>query len=295
MHRDWLTDITLSSVPSIRIANNKVLKVECCETLESARKAADDSQYSSTAEMVGRGYRSRKISSVRRALNLKKKPNIISRSDDDSFKVIKETAAGSQNDDSITENNRNWNTVEKKLDCCLRLLRKLVVDVTDLKQRSVSNNGNSRVNSAISEEVDTYLKLNTRDAVIAFEEKLATSTAFENEFTRKVKQVGGSNGKDFTERALAFTFTDNFAKDNTWEGKITKYKVNNLKVVAICEKIVFDKYPSFDKNEFSKAGTNWFRLGNQRAGSQPKQMLKKMASAQTNADATERNSPPAGN
>ncbi|GBP24421.1 hypothetical protein EVAR_19297_1 [Eumeta japonica] len=250
--------------------------------------------------MVGRGYRSRKISSpVRRALNLKKKPNIISRSDDDSLKVIKlyflvpalpsfprnstrhdthkknkcqgsdsvesreglseadssddsvnetlararallndnnfnkdtsgETAAGSQNDDSITENNRNWNTVEKKLDCCLRLLRKLVVDVTDLKQRSVSNNGNSRVNSAISEEVDTYLKLNTRDAVIAFEEKLATSTAFENEF-----------------------------------------------------------------NEFSKAGTNWFRLGNQRAGSQPKQMLKKWH-LQTNADATERNSPPAGN
>ncbi|GBP21812.1 hypothetical protein EVAR_6784_1 [Eumeta japonica] len=243
------------------------------KTLESARKAADDSQYSSTAEMVGRGYRSRKISSpVRCALNLKKKPNIISRSDDDSFEGDQE-----------------------KLDCCLRLLRKLVVDVTDLKQRNVSNNGNSRVNSAISEEVDTYLKLNTRDAVIAFEEKLATSTAFENEFTRKVKQVGGSNGKDFTERALAFTFTDNFAKDNTWEGKITKYKVNNLKVVAICEKIVFDKYPSFDKNEFSKAGTNWFRLGNQRAGSQPKQMLKKMASAQTNADATERNSPPAGN
>ncbi|GBP73854.1 hypothetical protein EVAR_52414_1 [Eumeta japonica] len=199
--------------------------------------------------MVGRGYRSRKISSpVRCALNLKKKPNIISRSDDDSFEgdqvpalpsfprnstrhdthkknkcqgsdsvesreglseadssddsvnetlararallndnnfnkdTSGETAAGSQNDDSITENNRNWNTVEKKLDCCLRLLRKLVVDVTDLKQRSVSNNGNSRVNSAISEEVDTYLKLNTRDAVIAFEEKLATSTAFENEF-----------------------------------------------------------------------------------------------------------------
>lgn len=30
MHRDWLTDITPSSVPSIKIANNKVLKVECC-------------------------------------------------------------------------------------------------------------------------------------------------------------------------------------------------------------------------------------------------------------------------
>ncbi|GBP07824.1 hypothetical protein EVAR_94258_1, partial [Eumeta japonica] len=131
------------------------------ETLESARKAAGDSQYSSTAEMVGRGYRSRKISSpVRRALNLKKKPNIISRSDDDFVRGDQE-----------------------KLDCCLRLLRKNC----------------------------------------------------------------------------------------------------------------FDKYPSFDKNEFSKAGTNWFRLGNQRAGSQPKQMLKKMASAQTNADATERNSPPAGN
>ncbi|GBP85130.1 hypothetical protein EVAR_90743_1 [Eumeta japonica] len=86
-----------------------------------------------------------------------------------------ETAAGSQNDDSITENNRNWNTVEISGRCY------------DLKQRSVSNNGNSRVNSAISEEVDTYLKLNTRDAVIAFEEKLATSTAFENEFTWKSK------------------------------------------------------------------------------------------------------------
>ncbi|GBP81079.1 hypothetical protein EVAR_37205_1 [Eumeta japonica] len=70
---------------------------------------------------------------------------------------------------------------KRKIRLLSSFVEKLVVDVTDLKQ-SVSNNGNSRVNSAISEEVDTYLKLNTRDAVIAFEEKLATSTAFENEF-----------------------------------------------------------------------------------------------------------------
>ncbi|KAL0839196.1 hypothetical protein ABMA28_017164 [Loxostege sticticalis] len=41
MHRDWLTDITASPVPSIRIANNKELKVECCGNVCIKVKAHD--------------------------------------------------------------------------------------------------------------------------------------------------------------------------------------------------------------------------------------------------------------
>ncbi|CAG4958833.1 unnamed protein product [Colias eurytheme] len=43
MHRDWLTDITVSPVPSIRIANNKELKVECCGNVCIKVKAHDGS------------------------------------------------------------------------------------------------------------------------------------------------------------------------------------------------------------------------------------------------------------
>ncbi|GBP54700.1 Retrovirus-related Pol polyprotein from transposon TNT 1-94 [Eumeta japonica] len=43
MHRDWLTNITPSSVPSIRIANNKVLKVECCGNVYIKVNAKDGS------------------------------------------------------------------------------------------------------------------------------------------------------------------------------------------------------------------------------------------------------------
>lgn len=54
-------------------------------------------------------------------------------------------------------------------------------------------------------------------------------------YIRKFKQVGGANGKEFTERALAIILSNKFAKENTWEGKITKYKVNTMKVIEICE------------------------------------------------------------
>ncbi|CAB3235369.1 unnamed protein product [Arctia plantaginis] len=166
--------------------------------------------------------------------------------------------------------------LEAKLDTCVYLLGKLVTEVKDLKQRSVSNNnGNSGLEPAISAEVESHLKLDTQEGVSAFETRLKTCKKFENEFVRKVKQVGGANGKDFTERALAFIFSNKFAKENTWEGKITKYKVNTLKVIDICEKVILEKFPTWDKAEFSKAGTNWFRLGNQRAGEQPKQVTKK--------------------
>lgn len=41
MHRDWLTDLRSSSVSSIKIANNKVLKVECCGNICLKVKAKD--------------------------------------------------------------------------------------------------------------------------------------------------------------------------------------------------------------------------------------------------------------
>lgn len=43
MHRDWLTEIKPASVPNIRIANNKVLKVECCGNVCIKVKAKDGS------------------------------------------------------------------------------------------------------------------------------------------------------------------------------------------------------------------------------------------------------------
>lgn len=50
-----------------------------------------------------------------------------------------------------------------------------------------------------------------------------------------VKQVGGSNARDCTERVLNLIFSQKFAATNTWEGKKTKYKVADLKLMKMCE------------------------------------------------------------
>ncbi|KAH0549728.1 hypothetical protein KQX54_013161 [Cotesia glomerata] len=276
-----------------------------CDTLESARQAAEDSQYSSAPETLGRGCRKKTVTSpVRDALKLSNKKSRIytSSSDEDSDhgepeidkalssanKILNNVKSNKNKSEVITSGSHGVNEstnaqvnhkleiLDDKLDTCVHLLGKLVIEVRDLKQRSVSNNnGNSGLDTAISTEVESHLKLDTRDKVTAFEVRLESCVEFKNEFIRTIKQVGGANGKDFTERALAFIFSNKFAKDNTWEGKITKYKVNTLKVIEICEKIILEKFPTWDKAEFSKAGTNWFRLGNQRAGEQPKQVTKK--------------------
>lgn len=53
----------------------------------------------------------------------------------------------------------------------------------DLKQRSAyNNNGNSGLDSAVSAEVESHLKIDTRDGVIAFEARFKTCKKFENEF-----------------------------------------------------------------------------------------------------------------
>ncbi|GBP72670.1 hypothetical protein EVAR_83180_1 [Eumeta japonica] len=71
----------------------------------------------------------------------------------------------------------------RKLDSCVHLLGKLITEVRDLKQRRTSNNaGSSGVESATSAEVDTHLKLDTRDEVTACEERLESSAEFKNEF-----------------------------------------------------------------------------------------------------------------
>lgn len=73
--------------------------------------------------------------------------------------------------------------ISGKLDTCVHLLGKLVIEVRDLKQRSVSNNnGNSGLGTAISAEVESHLKLDARDKVTAFEARLEACMEFKNEF-----------------------------------------------------------------------------------------------------------------
>lgn len=52
---------------------------------------------------------------------------------------------------------------------------------------------------------------------------------------RIVNQVGGANAKEYTERVFNKIFAPSFAADNTWKGKKTKYKINDLKLIKICE------------------------------------------------------------
>ncbi|GBP71463.1 hypothetical protein EVAR_103348_1 [Eumeta japonica] len=204
------------------------------DTLESARKAAEDTQYSSSPETCGRGQRRRKvISPVQEALNRRKiylitrvmmklmsiweqvvppLPNFnnnssksmsnLSRKDRGSSDSGSETRDDgdteidadiakrflhtceilddpkSNRDESkvsisringVNENtnaqfNRKLGILEEKLYSCVHLLGKLITEVRDLKQRCTSNNtGNSAMESVISAEVDTHLKLDTRD------------------------------------------------------------------------------------------------------------------------------------
>ncbi|CAH2085676.1 unnamed protein product [Euphydryas editha] len=172
-----------------------------------------------------------------------------------------------------------------KLEQCLYLLESLSEKLKDIEQRLITKNGANSdiVNNEISLKIKETLPLDNKEDISAFEKKLLSKN-YNQEFVRIVKQIGGINGKDCTERVLNLIFSPTFAANNTWEGKKTKYKVADLKLMKICEGAILDKYPSWDSAEFSKASKNWFRLGNQRAGQQPKQVQKK-----TKSPATEKN------
>ncbi|KAK0077037.1 hypothetical protein PV326_010349 [Microctonus aethiopoides] len=146
----------------------------------------------------------------------------------------------------------------------------------DLQQRVIFNNGanSCEVINEIALKVKSDLPLKSRAAVTNFEEQLSKSEDYCREFVRIVNQVGGANGKEYTERVLNTIFSPSFAAENTWEGKKTKYKINNLKLIKICEDAILKKFSSWDSAQFSKVGTNGFRLGNQRAGQQPGQKEK---------------------
>lgn len=69
------------------------------------------------------------------------------------------------------------------MNTCIHLLGKVITEVRDLKQRSVSvNNGNIGLDSAISAEVESHLKLDNREGVTAFEERLKSCKKFKDEF-----------------------------------------------------------------------------------------------------------------
>ena len=57
-----------------------------------------------------------------------------------------------------------------KLDSCLRLLGKVFVEVKDLQQRyNSANNGNSCVDTSIAVKIKTHLPLESKEAVVEFE------------------------------------------------------------------------------------------------------------------------------
>lgn len=154
----------------------------------------------------------------------------------------------------------------------------LSVKLKDIDQRLTADNHSSSYdleNKTLS-NVKKALPLNNKDDIAQFETDLGKDTDFRREFVKIISQVGGANGKDFTERVLNVIFSPLFAQQNTWEGKKNKYKVANLRVVKICEEVVLTKFMSYDSAEFSRTCNNWFRLGNQRAKKQPAQVQKKI-------------------
>ncbi|XP_015189856.1 PREDICTED: uncharacterized protein LOC107073679 [Polistes dominula] len=179
--------------------------------------------------------------------------------------------------ENYDDDENRYNALNAKLSKCLQLLGALTVDMKGLKQCvAVNNRGNAYdINSETALQMKKDLPLKSREEVNAFEKKLSNSQDYRQEFVRFINQIGGANGKDYTERVLNAIFSQSFATDNTWEGKVTKFKINKLNLITICEEIILKKFSYWDSVEFAKAGINWFRLGNQRAGKQPKQVEKK--------------------
>ncbi|KAI4487689.1 hypothetical protein M0802_011951 [Mischocyttarus mexicanus] len=161
----------------------------------------------------------------------------------------------------------NIKTVSDKIEACLTLLGTISVEIKDLKQRLMANSSQIcwNVNRDILTNIRKELPLNTQQTVTDFDTKLSTSKDYHQAFVTIIKQIGGINGEDHTKRVLNTIFSPLFAKDNTWEGKFTKFKVKNLIMIKTCEDVILQKFPTWDSAEFSKTGSNWFRLGNQRA------------------------------
>ncbi|KAK4882398.1 hypothetical protein RN001_005717 [Aquatica leii] len=127
----------------------------------------------------------------------------------------------------MVDDDGRFHTINDKLDSCLRLLGTLMVDMKDLKQRIVANNDpyNGELLTKIESKLKNDLPLNSREEVSAFNAKLLESKDYHREFVRVLKQVGGANA------------------DNSWEGKKTKYKLNDLKLIKTCEKVILKKFP----------------------------------------------------
>ncbi|XP_044592185.1 uncharacterized protein LOC123270265 [Cotesia glomerata] len=177
----------------------------------------------------------------------------------------------------------------QKIRSILHLLGSFSVKLKDIDQRLSADNrpsSYSSENKTLS-KVKKALPLKNKDDVTQFETDLEKVTDFRREFVKIVSQVGGANGKEFSERLLNVLFSPSFAQHNTWDGKKNKYKVADLIVVKICEEVVLAKFTSYDSAEFSKTCNNWFRLGNQRAKQQPAQVQKQ--NQQVNNDQSSKN------
>ncbi|XP_044741891.1 uncharacterized protein LOC123302863 [Chrysoperla carnea] len=276
----------------------KVKIVRYCDTLIQARKAAEDSESSASEAPRGKGHRSKLPSATAAAAATSKHSltadNVSSDNENDRSDNGKKPVNSPVNDeflmdDTLVSDHSKSMTSESdsliidgdddkhKLDSCLRLLGTLMVDMRDLKERVVANNdanNHGEVLNEIRSNIKNDLPLNSKEEVSAFNTKLLESKNYCQEFVKVIKQIGGAHGKEYTERVLNTIFSTSFAAENSWEGKKTKYKLNDLKVVKTCEEVILEKFPPWSSAEFSKVGTNWFRLGNQRAGLQNKQIQK---------------------
>ncbi|KAK0169362.1 hypothetical protein PV328_012144 [Microctonus aethiopoides] len=220
-------------------------------------------------------------STIKESTNAKKTNEGLSKTNDEEFQMQRETLQSYKDNDSCNDVNVRFQILRSILnntEKILTVLGKTVIDIQDLKQRyTVFENSDecTSAKSLILDKIKDFLPLENKEAVTEFELYLSKSVENRKGLQQISRQVGGTNGEDYSRRVFALLFSPSFAQNNTWEGKKTKYSIKNLTVIAIVEELILQKFPTWTSADFGKTGINWFRLGNQRSGKQPGQLQKK--------------------
>ncbi|XP_071568442.1 uncharacterized protein [Temnothorax nylanderi] len=211
------------------------VKVECyCETLEKARKKAEDSNYATSCDEIrGRG---------KRIVHEKHFHDTYDASDDNT------------DDDS-----------EKLVNICVETLE--YVRSID-KRLNALERGNINVeNEPIFDDI---LPINSIQNLKKFEESMETAETRSN-FVEFMKKIGGKSTKNIVQRCMSRLFTNNFGIACSWYGRRNNYRMCDLKCICILKSVLRAK--GIDECDFETTASEWFRLSKLRYGRENKKIL----------------------
>ncbi|KAK4886174.1 hypothetical protein RN001_002445 [Aquatica leii] len=98
--------------------------------------------------------------------------------------------------------------------------------------------------------------------IIDFEENLVSTN--KEALTFYINRIGGKSYKDNIHRCLRTIYTNNVARFCSWLGQRGNFKVKNTKIMSAIKDVMTSTYSSLTESEFEVIVSEWFRLASSR-------------------------------